>query len=708
MGRVVKMLAEKSVKITQCGTKAYVKYHPSGKPALVNLPYMPDDASDKLLDAIQGFVDHEVAHILFSDFKALNEAKAKGLKRIHNIIEDSYIEKRMAKHFAGSGLNLRNVGHFFLSEHIDVQLRENPASADAILLIPAVRAWGGHSAYKDYMSDKWHHMTEVTTALGDLVNEVEKCNSSWDCLTLAEKFKEKLSKPKPPKPEEDPVHEDPEEESKSEESEGPDGSGKGKGKTSVSDSIEDHDDLSEEDKDEDHRGDFHDELEEDPEVESSSEESKPKTVEEKFYPAAPTEPDPESEEEDDDRTSSKEEDYEEDHPEDDLGEDEEDLTVPELGHESDPEDDVLDADDDEEEKSAKGGSEPEDSGEEESLEDESAKAMPGLSGGAVTPGSSLLDELEEKMNAMDFDDALSEMISKLASDESETSDYTIYTKDQDRIEPLVIHSLDERHVLAMQEKVDSLVAPLQKDLERAVAAKSAATWSAGHKSGKLHTSSLSRLVAFNDTRVFRRKEESMTKDTAVTLLVDCSGSMSGSKIETAAYAAYGLSSVLERMNINNEVLGFTTAEHIRMDSREDGEFSRLETLYIPILKAFNERLSSENKRRFAALPIKVDLANNVDGESLQVAAERLAKRKEKRKILIVLSDGYPCAYGDSKAINKHLKKVVKEIESSGIDVLGIGIQSKSVETFYSKNVVLDSVADLPTAVIGKVKQLLMK
>ena len=195
--RIVKMLAEKEVKVTQRGARAFVEYSHTGRPLRVNIPYIPDDASDELLDAIQGFMDHEVAHILFTDYRVLAAAKKAGVARLHNIVEDSFIERKMAQAFAGSGLNLRNVGQFFLKTYTDKELAEKPELAEGLLFVPAVRAWAGQTVFIDYMADKWHLMEKVTAALGDAVKEVPNCATSQDCLDLTLKFHDLLEAAKP-------------------------------------------------------------------------------------------------------------------------------------------------------------------------------------------------------------------------------------------------------------------------------------------------------------------------------------------------------------------------------------------------------------------------------------------------------------------------------------------------------------------------------
>lgn len=197
--KIVRMLAEKNVQVTQCGSSAFVTYDRRGEPERVNIPYIPDDASEEMLDAIQGFIDHEVGHILHSDFEVLAQAKREKVARLHNVIEDAYIEKKQARTFPGSAHNLTNVGRFFLKNYTDAKLREEPKAAEGLLMVPAIRAWSGQVVYKDYMADKWHLLARITDRIGDLIPEFMRVNSSADGLTLALKIKDRLEKPAPKK-----------------------------------------------------------------------------------------------------------------------------------------------------------------------------------------------------------------------------------------------------------------------------------------------------------------------------------------------------------------------------------------------------------------------------------------------------------------------------------------------------------------------------
>lgn len=328
--------------------------------------------------------------------------------------------------------------------------------------------------------------------------------------------------------------------------------------------------------------------------------------------------------------------------------------------------------------------------------------------------SSLFDS--EELGA--FDANIGELLSDASKRAAELAEYLVWTKDFDDISPPDAGSPKDELVTKMVDAVNGMVGPIQKDLERAIAARSKAIWSPGHRSGRLHNAALSRLTVFKDDRAFRRRQESRVNDVAVTLLVDCSGSMTRSnKIKTACYAAYALGVVLERIRVSSEVLGFTTSRDSfpheeSIEQKKLGvEYARHEAIVMPIFKGFSERMTPLIKTRIAQMAEMesgLSMCNNVDGESVQIAAQRLSQRTEKRKILIVLSDGYPSSSGNDATLKKHLLKSVLEVQKAGIDVLGIGIKSDAVKKFYPKSVVLQNVSDLPTTVIGEIRRLLIQ
>lgn len=607
--KITQMLAGKSIQVTQRGIQAYVKSNPKGVPILVNLPYIPDNATDELIDAIQGFLDHEVAHLLFTDFGKMAEATAQGIHGMVNVLEDSRIERKMAERFQGSGDNLQRTGEFFLKKFTIPKLQEAIEEGDnekivGLLMVPLIRGMAGQRVWRDFMKTHMPHIQEEFDKIKDLASEIESLDTTADCLGLATKIKKRLNKSSEPSPP---------------------GGGGSKG-------------------------------------------------------AAPSMPKP---------AGDPDEDGEKAIP---------DAKDPE---EKDGDVDIAGDDEGEDEELSEAGGKPE--------------APTGEESSSATPSGMSFEDIDKNM-AVDFDDALSNIITNDAADSAGDADYLIYSKDFDVVEPLEVGSgYKDDYMKNMVDDVDHMVGPLQKDLERAISARSLSQWTPGQRSGRLNSSALSRL-AVGDARVFRKKHEVTSKDVAVELVVDMSGSMSGTKITTASRAAYALASTLERIGIPCEVICFTTGRaafddfgHYSEEVAKIGRnYSRNESLYMPILKKFDERMLPNIKQRFAWLPHCGDLRNNVDGESIEVAARRLMTRREAGKVLMVLSDGAPHAAGSTSELSAHLKKTIKEIAKRGVNVLGIGIESDEVRKYYPKALVIHNVSELPGVVMKELRALLIK
>ena len=117
------------------------------------------------------------------------------------------------------------------------------------------------------------------------------------------------------------------------------------------------------------------------------------------------------------------------------------------------------------------------------------------------------------------------------------------------------------------------------------------------------------------------------------------------------------------------------------------------------LKVANETGTIRHNRNY-----DLELQNNIDGECVQFAARELLARKEKGKILIVVSDGYPCANMRGDLASQHLRKVVQEIEKSEIKIAGIGVMDDSVKRFYTNNATIYHIEDLPKALLEQVRK----
>ena len=215
---------------------------------------------------------------------------------------------------------------------------------------------------------------------------------------------------------------------------------------------------------------------------------------------------------------------------------------------------------------------------------------------------------------------------------------------------------------------------------------------------------------------FKKEKDIEFKDTLVTILIDNSGSMRGKPISVAAICADILSRTLERCSVKVEILGFTTKHWKGGSSRELWTNNnkptfpgRLNDLRHIVYKSADTpwRLSKKNM----GLMLKEGLLKeNIDGEALNWAYNKMTKRKEERKILMVISDGAPVddstlSTNSSDFLETNLKNVVKWIETkTNIELLAIGI-GHDVTRYYSKALKIADVQDLGDAMINQLSDL---
>ena len=196
--------------------------------------------------------------------------------------------------------------------------------------------------------------------------------------------------------------------------------------------------------------------------------------------------------------------------------------------------------------------------------------------------------------------------------------------------------------------------------------------------------------ALGDPRVFSRKAPRIDNQAATYLLCDLSGSMAGEKLTAMVAAVGNLSYALQVAGVPFKVAGFTEEEPY---------------CYQYIIKDWKDMYSWEVMRdRFAS----VNLSQNADGDNLMHAFNELTGRVEKRKILIVLSDGQPCAdrQGD---VDTYVKNVTKYIEGSGaVELYGVGIMTRAVTKYYNDHVVLNNSNEIEECLTQVVKSKLIR
>jgi cobalamin biosynthesis protein CobT len=256
-------------------------------------------------------------------------------------------------------------------------------------------------------------------------------------------------------------------------------------------------------------------------------------------------------------------------------------------------------------------------------------------------------------------------------------------------------------------------APLTARLERALKADEQTHWKREQERGEIDRPALSKLVVSPGYRTpFRVKRTTEGRDAAVTLLIDRSGSMAGGKIALAKLCAAALCDALMQLSFKCEVLGYNSVESPEMRALYEQKLAegadlnrfnrRVERLDLQIYKRF----SSNNPAGLSAINCGHE---NPDGEALAWAAGRLAAQRAGRRILMVLSDGYPATGDGHPAILRtDLRARIDEITSSGIELIGIGLLDDAVEKFYAHNIVVRKLDELPTMAFTVLSQLLLK
>ena len=262
-----------------------------------------------------------------------------------------------------------------------------------------------------------------------------------------------------------------------------------------------------------------------------------------------------------------------------------------------------------------------------------------------------------------------------------------------------------------------LITKLANKLQRQLLAKQNRAWEFDLEEGLLDSSKLTRIIMdpYNSLSFMKEKDLDF-KDTIVTLLIDNSGSMRGRPITIAALCADILSRTLERCSVKVEVLGFTTKNWKGGKSREVWNKTdkpknpgRLNDLQHIIYKGADTHWR-QAKNNIGLMLKEGLLKENIDGEAISWAYNRIKKRKEERKILMVISDGAPVddstlSVNSGDFLEKHLKKMVKFIEDkSDVEILAIGI-GHDVSRYYNKAIKITDVHELGDVMVAQLSGL---
>ena len=331
--------------------------------------------------------------------------------------------------------------------------------------------------------------------------------------------------------------------------------------------------------------------------------------------------------------------------------------------------------------------------------------------------------MEEQLFDTESDQQSSEKIVQKLNNTKSDDEYKIFTRKFDEIEKA--ENLEQtEEILKLRKNLDQqlinfkdLIIKLANKLQRQLMAKQNRSWDFDLEEGLLDSSKLPRIIIdpYNSLS-FKKEKDLEFKDTVVSLLIDNSGSMRGRPITIAALCADILSRTLERCSVKVEILGFTTKNWKGGKSREmwnkNGKIKnpgRLNDLRHIIYKSADSQWR-QSKKNLGLMLKEGILKENIDGEAIMWAYNRLKKRKEERKILMVISDGAPVddstlSVNSGDYLEKHLKKVVKFVESKeDIEILAIGI-GHDVSRYYNKAIKITDVQELGDVMISELSNL---
>lgn len=740
--RVVGLLSGKNIPVAECGDTAYVRYNKKGEPVMVNIPSIPDDASPALMNAIRGFLDHEVGHLLFTDEKVVKKMRNTKAFGLWNALEDVYIERRMSEVFTGSRRNLLSTRNLMIDKYFNPHIKKAVAMCRGdqrelflkFFLCPVLRAWDGQPTFADFMEEHWRLIDKPIAVLKEFgVDEaVRRMDSTEDCVkvaaAMAKILREMTEMPEGPLPERESSltkKTESEEDSSDEPAAGDD--------TEVCDEEgldSTPDEFSSDDEDDEKSDKLISKYIPNSDEVINDTESKPEDGD-LGHENVDDLPDSEETTADDPVTSLGSDAGEEVDDEGDYNPSTNDSAKDGPGSSSDDSEAIEDGEG--EGKADKDGGKEKDEGDRDTSDESDAGFAPHADDMSLDDALKALENVDEEIGSSTEDALASAIKSELAS--ASLSDYRPYNRSYDFLGPI---DEAEEHIkrarkafgaIPMYSPVDryrivpegrklfeikverhlssSVSSTLAKDLERAIASRNRVQFIPGQRRGRVHGASLYRL-SMNDDRVFRRKEDHKAVNACVQQVIDLSGSMGGRKIELALASAYTLADALDRIHVPNVITGFTTYGNPDVATMSKRGFSRFEALMLPIIKNWHEKANSpEIRARMGCVAETFPLLNNVDGESIAQLASLFAGRMEDKKIMIVQSDGAPCAAGDG--FSNHLRSVTNDIENtSDINLLAIGILTDAPRRYYKNYALVNKVEELGTSVVSELSRIILE
>ena len=385
--------------------------------------------------------------------------------------------------------------------------------------------------------------------------------------------------------------------------------------------------------------------------------------------------------------------------------------------ESEQEESDLEDENEKEEESASESGE-----DEESQESESSSELDNQEGDEETDADSgdidedaIVDENQEIMTNQSWLESL--------VGQTSTFSYKVYTRNfdeeikaEDLCSPEELQRL-RKHLDQLMGPSKTTISKLAHRLQRFLMAQQNRSWEFNKEEGMLDSARLHKIITDPLTPLtYKIEKDTEFRDTSVSLLVDSSGSMRGRSMTVAAICADIISTTLERCNVKTEVLGFTTKQWKGGESRklwmENGKPEnpgRLNDIRHIIFKSADTPWR-RGQKNFGLMLREGLLKENVDGEALIWAHDRLARRTEQRKILMVISDGAPVddstlSTNPTNFLDLHLRQVIHSIETkSDINLIAIGI-GHDVTRYYKNAVTIHRAEELGGAMLEQLTDL---
>jgi cobaltochelatase CobT len=355
----------------------------------------------------------------------------------------------------------------------------------------------------------------------------------------------------------------------------------------------------------------------------------------------------------------------------------------------------------------------------EASDDASDEVEDGAMEAAEAPSGEMPDDAETG----EADEAAESKPAPPSSNDRRGPDYKAFTTKFDEVvnaedlcEPEELQRL--RDYLDKQlQNLSSVVSRLANRLQRRLMAQQNRSWEFDLEEGMLDPARLSRVVIDPQQPLsFKREKDMDFRDTVVTLLIDNSGSMRGRPITVAATCADILARTLERCGVKVEILGFTTrawkggqAREAWLQAGKPPAPGRLNDLRHLIYKSADAPWRRARKN-LGLMMREGLLKENIDGEALDWAHQRLLARSEQRRILMMISDGAPVddstlSVNSGNYLERHLRYVIEEIETrSPVELIAIGI-GHDVTRYYRRAVTIVDAEELGGAMTEKLAEL---